>query len=158
MIDWGAFSLSDKIFGQFQECAACQRYTISKTGFHPLQPILASLPWDHISFDLFQLKTSQDGYNFVLIVDVCTRMDFFHPIWQKTMLEIAQSRFLLFSPTMEQNSSTGSMFSVREISANTQACSPHVKFQRIRERHCRFLSRREEEKRGIKVGADWFVY
>ena len=55
-------------------CSLCQRYTIGKKGYHPYTPITASFPMDHISFDLFQLTTSQERYNYVLIiVDACTR-------------------------------------------------------------------------------------
>ena len=45
-----------------------------REGFHPLQPIHAELPMDHVAIDLLHMPTSVDGYNYgLVIVDVCTR-------------------------------------------------------------------------------------
>lgn len=79
------------------QCSQCQRYTIMKKGFHPLTPITASLPMDHISFDLFQLPTSKEGYNYVLIiVDIATKYVFLRPLKTKDSISVAQQLFELF--------------------------------------------------------------
>jgi transposase InsO family protein len=78
-------------------CRDCQRFTITRRGFHPLQPILAKMPWDHISFDLFQLHTSPDGFNYVLIiVDICTRFCLLRPIAVKSKQAVAAALFGVF--------------------------------------------------------------
>jgi transposase InsO family protein len=108
-------------------CQDCQKYTIKKTGFHPLQPILARLPWDHVSFDLFQMRTSSDGFNFVLIiVDICTRMVFLRPLKVKSMYAVAHELFKLFIdigfPRILQ-SDNGSEFVNRVMKAMIRECA-----------------------------------
>ena len=108
-------------------CTDCQRYTIHKKGYHPLQPILARLPWDHISFDLFQLRTSSCGYNYVLIVvDVCTRMCFLRAIKTKSMRVIAKKLFKLFTdigfPRILQ-SDNGSEFVNKVVASMVKTCA-----------------------------------
>ena len=79
-------------------CTACQRYVIQKQGFHPLTPITASLPWDHVAMDLFQFSTvSERGMSFVLIiVDVFTRFVILRAIPDKRAETIAQTLFQVF--------------------------------------------------------------
>lgn len=79
------------------KCNQCQRYTIGRKGFHPLTPIMACLPMDHISFDLFQMKTSTNGYNYVLIiVDIATRYVFLRELQTKSSILVARELFNLF--------------------------------------------------------------
>jgi len=78
-------------------CKDCQRYTVYKKGFHPYTPIFSSLPMDHISFDLFQLPTTPEGYNFVLvIVDICTRFCFLKPLKTKESAAVSRKLWKLF--------------------------------------------------------------
>jgi hypothetical protein len=50
-------------------CTDCQRFNISRQGFHPLRPIFASLPMDHVAIDLLgPMTTSPCGKNYVLVV------------------------------------------------------------------------------------------
>src|SRR3989338_5455332 len=80
------------------QCSQCRRFTISKKGYHPYTPILASLPMDHISFDLFQLKTTREGYNYgLVVVDVATRYVFLRPLQTKEATAVASALFLLFT-------------------------------------------------------------
>ena len=55
-----------------KSCTTCHRFVLARRGYHPLTPIHADLPFDHVAIDLFgPLPTSSLGYNFVLIhVDV----------------------------------------------------------------------------------------
>ena len=72
-------------------CKECLKYNVGKVGFHPLSPLKASLPMDHIVIDFIgPFPTSQKGYNFILIlVDVLTRMVLLRPVKQKSAEEIA---------------------------------------------------------------------
>ena len=67
-------------------CRACQRFNFVKTGFHPLTPLKAEYPLDHICIDLAgPLPTSPQGNNYVLVaVDVCSRFIFLRAISSKT--------------------------------------------------------------------------
>ncbi len=80
-------------------CRECQRFTVGKHGFHPLQPISASQPFDHIAIDLMtKLPRSHDGYvNLLVVVDVFTRMVFLRPLKTKKAGEVAQQLWLLFT-------------------------------------------------------------
>jgi hypothetical protein len=56
------------------KCPECQRWTKAKHGFHPMRPINALLPMDHVAVDLAEFQTSADGFNYALIfVDVATK-------------------------------------------------------------------------------------
>ncbi|CDH59310.1 hypothetical protein RO3G_15169 [Lichtheimia corymbifera JMRC:FSU:9682] len=58
-----------------KKCPDCQKYNITRKGYHPLRPIYAYIPGDHWAIDLASFnKTSTKGNNFLLVmVDVCTR-------------------------------------------------------------------------------------
>ena len=80
------------------QCQACQRFTITRKGYHPYSPILARLPWDHISFDLLELPTSVNGYNFALVVvDVCTRFVLIRPLRTKEAQSVAVELYKIFT-------------------------------------------------------------
>ncbi len=74
-------------------CMDCQRHNVSRKGYHPYTPVTASLPWDHIAFDLFTLdKTSSMGNNYVLlIVDIFTRFTILRAIPTKDALTVARA-------------------------------------------------------------------
>ena len=71
-------------------CISCLRYNIQGGGFHPMSTISAKRPFDHVVWDLIgKFKTSDNGYNFVLIiVDVVTRFVLLIPVRSKMALEI----------------------------------------------------------------------
>jgi len=78
-------------------CADCQRYNLSKVGFHPLTSINATLPLDHIAIDLNSHDTSNSGNNYSLVVtDVCTRFTWLRALQQKTAIAVARELFKLF--------------------------------------------------------------
>ena len=74
-----------------KSCSDCLRFNISEGGFHPMRTITASLPWDHVVWDLIgKLPMSENGFNFVLImVDVVTRFVVLKPLQTKRAVEIA---------------------------------------------------------------------
>ena len=81
-----------------KECVACQRFNIAKQGFHPLTPVDAALPMDHIAIDLKSYPKSRDGNVYCLVViDICTRFVWLRPIPNKKEGTIAQALFRLFT-------------------------------------------------------------
>jgi transposase InsO family protein len=82
----------------FRECPDCQRYHIGRKGYHPLQPIHASLPFDHVCVDLAgPFPTSTTGHNFALIlVDVATRFVVLRPLSSKLATEVSDTLFRIF--------------------------------------------------------------
>lgn len=84
---------------QVRNCVPCQRYNISREGFHPIKPISASLPWDHIAIDLAgPMDTSSDGNKFLFVlVDVFTRFVILRPIENKEAITIAKTLNQIFA-------------------------------------------------------------
>jgi hypothetical protein len=80
-------------------CDQCLRFNVGKVGFHPLASLSAAEPWDHIVIDLIgPFITTEDGFNFVLIVvDVLTRFIVLRPIQSKSAEEIAMTLLHLFA-------------------------------------------------------------
>jgi hypothetical protein len=81
-----------------KECIDCQRFTTQKYGFHPLRLIAADLPMDHLAIDLAQMKTSTDGFNYILvIIDICTRFAWLFALRDKTGVSVAAAFRSLFT-------------------------------------------------------------
>ena len=81
------------------KCNECLRFNVGKVGFHPLSPLTAAMPWDHIVIDLIgPFLTTEDGYNFILIVvDVLTRFVILRPLRSKSAEEVAMTLLLVFA-------------------------------------------------------------
>ena len=76
-----------------KQCMDCQQFNISRRGFHPLKPIHAELPMDHMAVDLvgpFMTSHRQNHYIMVLI-NVCTRFIFLHTLPDKQAVTIARA-------------------------------------------------------------------
>lgn len=56
------------VAAQIGACASCQKYTVSKRGFHPLRSPEAALPGDWWQIDLIHLPTSVNGYSYILVI------------------------------------------------------------------------------------------
>ncbi len=82
-----------------QGCAECLQYNTGRVGFHPITPLTATLPMDHICWDFFgPFKTSERGYNIVLlIVDIATRFVILRAMQTKTAEEVAMTLLEVFS-------------------------------------------------------------
>ena len=82
-----------------KECGACQRFTIVKQGFHPLTPIGADLPFDHVAIDLLgPMPTTSDGYNYILVlVDVNSRFTLLRALKDKSAISVARELMLIFT-------------------------------------------------------------
>lgn len=80
-----------------QPVRPCQYFNIARKGYHPLKPIHARLPGEHIAIDLAEFDTSTQGNKFAMvIVDICTRFIFLEPLPNKEARTIAQVLFKLF--------------------------------------------------------------
>ena len=79
-------------------CIQCQRYNIGRHGFHPLNPITAALPLDHLSIHLKEMPVSFSGYKYLLtMVDVFTRFVFLTPIKNKTAKTVVNALYDIFT-------------------------------------------------------------
>ena len=73
-------------------CIPCQRFNITKTGYHPLKTISASLPMDHLGLDLKEYPVSRSGKTYCLvIIDICTRFVWLHALENKTAASVAEA-------------------------------------------------------------------
>jgi transposase InsO family protein len=79
-------------------CPECLRVNVAKYGYHPLTPIHASLPFDHLAIDLIgPLPTTKDDFSLILIViDVFTRFVLLRPLKDKRAVSIATELFKIF--------------------------------------------------------------
>ena len=70
-----------------QRCQPCLQHNLRQTIHHPLQPIHADKPFDHVAVDLAgPFQTSPSGNNFLhIMVDVHTRTVVLKPIPDKRM-------------------------------------------------------------------------
>ena len=71
--DWP--TLTAEVREVFAKCLPCQRHNIAKRGYHPLSPIPADQPFDHVAIDLagpFPTSPRENNYLFVL-VDIHSR-------------------------------------------------------------------------------------
>ena len=90
-------SMSKDCHAFVRQCLDCARYNINRNGYHPYTPIIAKLPMDHISMDLYQLDETPDGFNYILIVvDICTRFVFLRPLRNKDAATVARKLYKIF--------------------------------------------------------------
>lgn len=80
-------------------CQTCMKHVVTRQGFHPLIPIEAKLPFDHIGIDLMgPFPTSQSGNNFALVVvDIATRFSLLRPLTNKTAEATADQLYRIFA-------------------------------------------------------------
>ena len=80
-------------------CPECQRWNLARAKFNPAQSATASMPMEHVSFDLFSgVPTTGDGYSYCLVVvDVFSRFVWLRPLHTKGAREVAQALFLIVS-------------------------------------------------------------
>ena len=81
-----------------KSCKQCQRYNISRKGYHPLRPIYSYLPGDHWSMDLAELPTSDNGFKYILVMlDICTRFCILRCLPDKSANTIVKHLIQVFS-------------------------------------------------------------
>jgi transposase InsO family protein len=77
------------------ECERCLQFNVSRAGFHPLNPIAATFPFDHLSLDLLgPLPEAEDKYCYVLIiVDIATRFVILRALIDKSASSVARALY-----------------------------------------------------------------
>lgn len=80
------------------QCQTCQQFNIVRQGFHPLNPIHAELPFDHLAIDLAgPFPTSHRGHNFLLVVtDIASRFTLLRSLTDKTANTVALHLYHVF--------------------------------------------------------------
>ena len=81
-----------------QQCIDCQRFNITRQGFHPLKSIHVELPGDHWAIDLVgPFPTSYNTNHYLLVmVDIATRFVLLRAIPDKKATTIAEYLFKSF--------------------------------------------------------------
>jgi transposase InsO family protein len=93
-------SITEDVKKEIATCDACLKYSIGKRGFHPMRPVDALMPWDHIAIDLGkpQIATTAKGNNaFLVLVDVCTRYVVLRAITVMTAATVAWELWKVFA-------------------------------------------------------------
>ena len=116
-----------------RECERCRAMNPGKRMVHELTPILATMPFDHVSMDLFgPLPVSEDGFLYALVVvDVATRYVILRPLRSKTAEEVAgclASVITEYGAPKIVQSDNGREFKNRLLRALTVACGMDQRF------------------------------
>ena len=81
-----------------KSCPQCQKYNITRKGYHPLRPVYSHLPGDHWAMDLAELPTSLSGNKYMLVMlDICTRFCILRCIPNKEATTIVKHLVQIFS-------------------------------------------------------------
>ena len=80
------------------DCRACQRFSVKKTGFHPLRPVVSDHPMYHVAVDTAGPLPVTPRGNIYILVLVClfNRFCFLRAIPDKSALTIASALFQIF--------------------------------------------------------------
>ena len=81
-----------------KSCIQCLRYNIVRHGYHPLTPIVADQPFDHIAIDLAgPFNTSIDKQHWLLIIiDIHSRFVLLRTIIDKSAASVADTLLKVF--------------------------------------------------------------
>ena len=81
-----------------QSCDRCQKWNITKQGFHPIRTIEAELPGDHWAIDTAGPFPTSHRFNhyILIIVDVCTRFCILSAIPDKSSTTIVSTLIQVF--------------------------------------------------------------
>jgi hypothetical protein len=95
--DWPG--LRAEVHAACAKCMPCQRHNIARAGYHPLAPISADRPFDHVAIDLagpFPTSPAANHYLFVL-VDVHSRFVILRAIPDKRSATVGAVLFDIFT-------------------------------------------------------------
>ena len=83
---------------ELSNCDACNRFNVTKSGFHPFTPFSSISPGDHFQIDLStHLPPSSDGYTALLaLIDVYTGFVILRPLRNSEMDTIARKLWKIF--------------------------------------------------------------
>jgi transposase InsO family protein len=96
-LDWP--NLADEVKEVCANCRPCLRHNIAKRGYHPLSPISADKPFDHVAIDLagpFPTSSRGNHYLFVL-VDIHSRFVWLRALPDKKSATIGAALFEAFT-------------------------------------------------------------
>ena len=96
-LDWP--NLANQVQEVCSKCIPCQRHNIAKRGYHPLSPISADQPFDHVAIDLagpFPTSPRGNHYLFVL-VDIHSRFVWLRAIPDKRSATVGAALFEVFT-------------------------------------------------------------
>jgi len=98
-----------------RDCLPCLQFNIARHGYHPLQSVTSTLPWDHIAVDLVgPLPLSENKEEFLLVTtDVFTRFTLLNAIQSRAAPEVARvlwSHFCLLGLPRVLQSDNGTEF------------------------------------------------
>jgi predicted aspartyl protease len=83
---------------KLKSCPECRKFTIGKHGFHPLNPIHATLPFDHIAMDLAgPLPVSYNHSYILIIVDINTKFVIIKSLKDKTTQSVCKQLLKIFT-------------------------------------------------------------
>ena len=74
-------------------CEKCQKWNVTRRGFHPITSITADMPGDHLAMDLggpYEVSDAGNIYLF-LAVNICTRFVFLRAIPDKSSVTVAKA-------------------------------------------------------------------
>ena len=93
---WPSLSRDSQAF--VDSCRTCQRFSVKRSGFHPLRTVSANSPMSHVAFDTAGPLPETPRGNVFLLVVVClfTRFVFLRAIPDKSALTIAAALFNIF--------------------------------------------------------------
>ena len=89
-------SLGQDVREHLNKCSTCQKYNVSRKGFHPLQSPVVNLPGDWWQVDLIHMPTSTTGYSYILcVIDLFTSYAITKPLRTKSMEEVVHQLYLV---------------------------------------------------------------
>jgi transposase InsO family protein len=76
-------------------CEECLMYNIGKAGYHPLRPIAATNPCDHLAMDHAEIsRVSKNGYRFILVVvDIASRFVWLRAAKDRAAITVAKELY-----------------------------------------------------------------
>ena len=79
-------------------CPQCNRFNSAPRKYHPVRPIEATLPFDHVVIDLHTMSVSSNSHVYIFaMIDVFTRFVWLRPLKDKRAVTIAATLWSIFS-------------------------------------------------------------
>ena len=90
--------LGSDVSSVVSECEPCQRFTVTKRGFHAARQSTSAFPMDHVEMDLITGLPTSDGFTVLLVVlDSFRVFCFVKPLPTKSASCAGRALFDLFS-------------------------------------------------------------
>jgi transposase InsO family protein len=82
--------MCQEAFAYVQACAECIKFNVRKSGFHPMQSVVAQYPFDHVAIDMASLPTNEGFCAVFVLVDMSTRYTVLRAVQDKKAVTIAR--------------------------------------------------------------------